>query len=94
MKSTARKLAIAGLMALVLGTNAGARPALAGDTGRSRTLAPAADPQYHWTFYATFATAGACFAAAAAYKNEYWWVEATTCIRDATHNTWQMFYES
>jgi len=93
-KSVAKRLLTAGVLAAVVGLT-GAPGALAA-TPASHSYVTAARPTYDtdWTFYATFATAGACLAKAAAYKNEYWWVEATTCVHDAAHNTWLMFYES
>ncbi|MDO0924240.1 hypothetical protein QQY24_01980 [Streptomyces sp. TG1A-8] len=94
MTSVAKRLLPAVVLAAAVG-GSGAPAALAAapaSTSYTAVGRPAYDTD--WTFYATFATAGACLAKAAAYKNEYWWVEATTCIHDAAHNTWLMFYES
>ena|SRR6476620_2379496 len=96
MKSVAKYLSTASLLAAMLSAVVGSQTTLASSAAASSSspIVRVQDVQHHWTFYATFATAGACFAAAASYKNEYWWVEATTCVHNAAHNTWLMFYES
>lgn len=103
MKAVAKRLSAAALTAAVLTSVVGVQAASAsadagaGVPGGARVVAPAevaAAPSSDWTFYAAFATAGACWAKAAAYKNEYWWVDATTCVYNAAQNSWFMFYES
>ncbi|MFI6641809.1 hypothetical protein [Streptomyces sp. NPDC050504] len=95
MKTVAKRLSAAALVAAVLTPVAGVQAASASAPEAVRPAvasAPAAPSD--WTFYAAFATAGACWAKAAAYKNEYWWVDATTCVYNAAQNSWFMFYES
>ncbi|QEU94781.1 hypothetical protein CP970_31315 [Streptomyces kanamyceticus] len=84
-------------MAVLLTSAAGVHTAAASAPEAARPQAAATvaqDPGTGWTFYAAFATAGACWAKAAAYKNEYWWVDATTCVFNSAQNSWFMFYES
>ncbi|MEV7239523.1 hypothetical protein AB0N06_38405 [Streptomyces sp. NPDC051020] len=97
MKSVAERLSTATLMVALLTPAVGVQAAAAStpEAGRSVPVAKVVkDPGTEWTFYAAFATAGACWAKAAAYKNEYWWVDATTCVYNAAQNSWFMFYES
>ncbi|MCX4579001.1 hypothetical protein OHB41_38615 [Streptomyces sp. NBC_01571] len=96
MKSVAKRLSAATLMVALLTSVVGVQTAEAStpEAGRSGSIAKVRAPGTEWTFYAAFATAGACWAKAAAYKNEYWWVDATTCVYNAAQNSWFMFYES
>jgi hypothetical protein len=96
MKSVARRVSAATLMVALLTSVVSVQTAGASTPGavRSESIAQVRDPGTGWTFYAAFATAGACWAKAAAYKNEYWWVDATTCVFNSAQNSWFMFYES
>lgn len=96
MKSVAKRLSAATLMVALLTSMVGVRTAGAStpEVSRSESIARVRDSSTGWTFYAAFATAGACWAKAAAYKNEYWWVDATTCVYNAAQKSWFMFYES
>jgi hypothetical protein len=96
MKSVARRLSAATLMVALLTSVVGVQTAGAStpEARRSESVAKVRDSGTGWTFYAAFATAGTCWAQAASYKNEYWWVDATTCVYNAAQNSWFMFYES
>ncbi|MFF0745758.1 hypothetical protein ACFYVL_35750 [Streptomyces sp. NPDC004111] len=95
MKSVAKRLSTATLMVALLTSTVGVQTAAANapEAVRSKAVTQVQDGT-GWTFYAAFATAGACWAKAASYKNEYWWVDATTCVYNAAQNSWFMFYES
>ncbi|CAM5236168.1 hypothetical protein GCM10010329_61600 [Streptomyces spiroverticillatus] len=98
MNSVAKRLSTAAVMLALFTPAVGVHTAAAASAPEAVRTVPVTKavnaPGTEWTFYAAFATAGACWAKAASYKNEYWWVDATTCVFNSAQNSWFMFYEA